>query len=1500
MTKRILYLIAGLISTLAMKAQPDCFFTHYSSEDGLSQNTVMSILQDRTGNMWFSTWDGLNRFDGYTFKTYKARLDNRIALTNNRIDQMYEDKHGFLWLLTYDNHAYRFNPRTEVFEHVPAEGEEGNSVTVASINLLPGGSVWLLTEREGAIHVSTEADTYRLSTEWYAAKSGKFPATLVHQVYEDSAGCEWMLTDNGLWRISPAEEPVASFFVETMEKDGKESQAFYACREYGEQIFFGSEKGRVWCYRKKEGEFRLLQLPSVSRIVSIRELDRNEMLIATDTDGFFVYKHATQEFEHYAASRFPDAPVHSVYVDKHAEVWFEQHIPGSVVHFNPRTRILKTETVAVEPTSTDRSRPAFHIHEDIYGSVWVHPYGGGFSYFDRERNRLTPFYNSLAQRDWRFSNKIHAAFSDKQGNLWICTHSKGLEKVTFRPSQFKLITPIPHRYESLSNEVRALCEDGEHNLWVGLKDGKLRVYDQERRERGYLTETGTIARSGTPMRGNVYFIMQDGKGNLWIATKGDGLVKAEPQGNAHYKLTRYQNDKDDIYSLSDDNVYCVYEDVRGRIWVATFAGGVNYMAHDKEGKEIFVNHRNNLKGYPIDYCHKARFITGDGQGHIWIGTTVGALMVKEDFDAPEDAVFHHFVRVPEDIHSLSNNDVHWIVSTRNKELYLGTFGGGLNKLISLDKEGNARFKSYSVQDGLPSDVLLAVREDAASNLWMSTENGISKFVPSEEKFENYDDKGISFRVRFSEAASACTSWGDILFGASNGIFVFNPDSIRKSSYVPSIVLSGLLVANEDVMPGAGSLLKQRLDDTRELELSHRENIFTIRYAALDYSAPSEIQYAYILEGFEKAWNYVGKQRTATYTNLPKGHYVFKVRSTNADGVWTENTRTLGIKVLPSFWETPFAYFLYVLLVLLVIVTAVYILFTIYRLKHKVAMEHQMTDMKLRFFTDISHELRTPLTLIAGPVEYVLGNTSLPADAREQLLVVERNTSRMLRLINQILDFRKIQNRKMKMQVQRVNVVAFTHKIMESFEAMAEERHIDFLFETEKEELYLWVDADKYEKIVFNLLSNAFKYTPDDKMITVFIREDEESVSVGVQDQGIGIAENKKKSLFVRFENLVDRNLFNQSSTGIGLSLVKELVEMHKAVISVDSKLAAGSCFKVDFLKGKAHYDETVEFLQDDAAAGTEAVEYAADADSPAASQTENPEAGQKSEGQEPDNGGETDNGGEAAKDTMLLVEDNSELRLFLRSIFASEYRIVEAVDGVQGQSKALQFLPDVIISDVMMPEKDGIAMTRDLRADMTTSHIPIILLTAKTAIESKLEGLEYGADDYITKPFSATYLKARVKNLLMQRRKLQELYRADLMSAGATAPATVEQAPTEEQPKAPEMSPNDRKFMDKLLELMEQNMDNGELVVDDLVQELAVSRSVFFKKLKTLTGLAPIEFIKEMRINRAVQLIETGEYSMTQISYMVGINDPRYFSKCFKQKMGMTPTEYKERHRGNS
>lgn len=1469
---RFICLILSLLNIICLHAQQECVLTHYSSEDGLSENTVMDILQDEKGNMWFSTWNGINKFDGYTFHTYKGNLDNQTILGSNRIDCMRLDKQGYIWLQTYDENIFRFNPRTEVFEKVSANGKDGNGIHITSIRILSNGNVWLLSRKGGALRILTDSQSGKMHTEFYSAQSKELPVSTIYNVFETD-GNEWILSDNGLGKFTQGQKVPQTYF------QNANRQAFYVAGDVEDQIFFGSSQGVVWKYHKSTGKFSSIRLAASSHVCGIQYIKGlKQVLIATASDGFFLYQPHNGGIQHFPASLLLKAPVKSVFMDSTGEIWFEQNIVGEVAHFNPYRKTVKQEKVYVEPTYTDRSRPAFHIHEDKSGQLWVHPYGGGFSYFDRKNNCLHPFYNSMTDNNWRFSNKIHSAFSDQQGNLWIGTHSKGLEKATFRTEHFKLRIPVNTPYESLSNEVRAIFDDEKGFLWIGLKDGMLRIYDKENNEIGYLTEEGKISHQGTPLAGNVYHMLKDSKGTLWIATKGAGLIKAEPTGNRlQFKLTRFRYDPNDKYSLSDNNLYCIYEDLKGRIWVVTFSNGINYLAQDSKGKTIFINHRNRLTHYPTSYCNKVRCITGDSKGRLWIGTTHGLLMADVNFKQPEDVVFRHYLCSSENQHTLSNNDIYWIEVTQNDELFMATFGGGLNKLIDIDKEGKARFKSYTEYDGLPSDILMSISEDKHGHLWIGTENGLSKFSPKEEKFENFRYRFRGYNLRFCEASSDCLSNGDMMFGTNNGVLQFTPDSIKKSNYVPQLVFSQLLLANKTVTPGANSVLKCALDYIDQLILSHKENIFTIQYAALDYTAPNDIQYAYMLEGFENSWNYVGKQRMATYTNLPKGEYTFKVKSTNADGVWTDNVRSLQITVLPSFWETPWAYLLYVLALMLVVFIAVYILSTIYRLKHRVVMEHQLTDMKLRFFTDISHELRTPLTLISAPLEYIMGNKELPHEIKEQLSVVEKNTNRMLRLVNQILDFRKIQNKKMKMIVQQMDIVPYTRSIMDNFESLAKEHQMQFVFETSKEHLFLWVDADKFEKIIYNLLSNSFKYTPDGKMIRVKISESEDKISIEVEDQGIGIAENKKKVLFVRFENHVDSKIFKQMSTGIGLSLVKDFADMHHASISVWSKVNEGSCFKIDFLKGKEHYGNEVEFILDDmAAAETQQVPASTSEEKPAAADLPYAE-----------------NDGSLSKDTMLLVEDNIELRGFLRTIFSDEYNVIEAVNGADGLEKALKQIPDIIISDVMMPVKDGFEMMQDLRNEITTSHIPLILLTAKTAIESKLEGLEYGADDYITKPFSATYLKARVKNILMKRRKLQEMFREKLMDASSQTQTAEKEASPQEMP---EMSPSDKKFMNKLMELMEANLDNGNLVVDDLVKEMAVSRSVFFKKLKSLTGFAPVEFIREIRINRAVQLIDTGEYSITQISYMVGINDPRYFSKCFKQKMGMTPTEYKERN----
>lgn len=1465
MIKRILSAVGVCLLAVMLKAQPNCVLTHYSSEHGLSQNSIMSMAQDKNGNLWLSTWDGINRFDGYNFKVYKASMEDQLAMANNRVDVIRVDDHNMVWMQTYDGRVFRLNQTTEQFEQV-LEGDD----RCESLRLLPNGNVWLLLKGEGAVRLKTRPDDLQLVSENYAEsrEHGGIKGRVL-DVFQDTKGREWLLTGNGLLKVEG--EETASYFSRTDKRTKNTSQAFYAACCMNDTLYFASDRGRIWRYSLYDDIFKLWELPLTDKVISVNPLG-DQLLVTTETKGVILYDpHTghTRIFNRKNVPSFPTDAIHSVFVDSRQTAWFEMTEWGKVLRYNAETGHFKTFRMHVEPQGADRSYPAFHICEDtINGNLWVHPQGGGLSWYDREKDELIPFYNDPLSPDWRFSNKLHSMLVDRQGNLWFCTHSKGLEKATFYGRQFSLFPQTDEKSYDLNEQtVRALFEDDQHRIWMGKRDGKIEIYDGMFNYQGYLTTAGTIAKSGTPLDGVAYHIMQDSEGDIWIATKGRGVIHLHPQGE-RYAVTYYEYDEDDIYSLSHNSVYWLHEDNNHRIWVATFGGGLNYMERSVDGGYVFINSRNNLKGFPIDQCYRLRHITSDTEGNIWVGSSDGVLCFKENFKSPESIEFHHYVLDPTDTRSLSSNNVYHILCTKRGDVYMATFGGGLNKVERMDEEGNVAFKVYSKADGLHSDILLSVEEDVDGNLWMSTENGLSKFLVEEQRFENYNERDFGKEVRFEESASLCLCNNSVAFGTANGVLYFSPSGIEKSHYVPSIYLSDLKIANKEVPLGQeGSVLMKTLNETEHLVLSHKQNFITVSYAALDFVYPENIRYAFLLDGFDKEWIYVDRQRSATYTNLQAGTYTFRVRSTNSDGVWVDNERVLKITVRPSFWETPLAIVGYVVAAALVILIVVYILFTIYRLKNEVSIEQQVSDIKLRFFTDISHELRTPLTLIAGPVEYILKNERLPEEFRAQLQVVERNTDRMLRLVNQILDFRKIQKNKMKLRVEKIDVVPFVRRIMESFESLAEDHHIDFVFESETPSLPLWVDADKLEKIVFNLLSNAFKYTPQGKMITLFVHENEDNVAIGVQDQGIGIPENKKASIFLRFENLIDKNLFNQQSTGIGLSLVKELVELHRAAIRVDSKVGEGSCFTVEFLKGKEHYAEDVELIVSDDVEVTDAGGLSA---------------------MEMNEKAEEALLGQSERKTLLLVEDNLELRFFLRSIFASQYDVIEATNGVEGLDKAMKFIPDVIISDIMMPEKDGLILTRELRADMATSHIPIVLLTAKTDWESKLQGVEEGADDYITKPFSATYLKAKVENLMARRSRMQHLYRANLMS---------EEVMTDEgegEDSSSEMSSQDRKFMESLLEAMERNMDNGKLVVDDLVNELSVSRSVFFKKLKMLTGMAPIEFVKEMRVKRAAQLIETGDYTMSQITYMVGFNDPRYFSKCFKQHYGMTPTEYRE------
>lgn len=1468
--RTVLTLVLAWLIALPGYTQLKSAFTHYSVEDGLSEGVVLTMVQDRQGLMWFGTFDGLNRFDGYSFRVYKSGFRSGYALRNNRVDRITEDDFGYLWIMNNDGEVYRMNPRTEEFisfNEVSTAGQKDYS-PVNQIFCLKGGETWLPAENGICTRVISAPDNPGFNTERFVCRSDSSFTPVVKMVYRDSLKNVWILTGRGLFRMAAGESgPSQVRFPDPQEK----SFSFNCLHEAEEEIWFGTEKGRI-IITDKSGNLRgRIDLDVNSDIISIKQLNPRENLILTSGNGFFVYNTLSGERRQYSRRlnrNLPSDIMVSAYIDRYGEVWLETDFAG-VTHFDPVSGSLQHFSMKVDHTNPNVLLPSFAIFEDRNNNLWVYPRGGGFSLYNRQKRELEYFYNEPGSSERRFPNLIHSALSDNQGNLWMCTIQRGIEKISFFPSQFRSLSPKPAGATHSENEVRAIFEDRNRNLWVATRDGYVYLYNPERKQSGYLRENGSFT-SGKPFNALVYSITQDNNGNIWMGSKGRGLFRLTPSGerNLAYSISNFRHDDADPYSLSHDNVYSVYQDGNGRIWVGTFNGGINYIETDGAALR-FINSFNLLRKYPYANHKRVRHITSDNRGRIWVGTTSGLLLFDMNFTDPSKIRFTSCFFDPDNENSIANNDVHYIYCSPEGEVFAATFGGGLNRVINPDSPDQAPlFKSYTVRTGAPDDVILSIVDDREGNLWLSSERGILKFNISSETFEIYSEQSGVEKRYFSEAAGIRSDDRQIMFGYDNGIYIFDPLQVRKTTYVPPLVFTRTMVSGKEVHP-SGSPEQGDGSSGPVIELSNRQKSLNIEYAALDYRNPSGIQYAHLLENIDDDWSIERGQRAASYTNLSPGEYLFRVRSTNADGVWVDNQRTIKVIVHPSFWQTTVARILIVLAVLGLIILTIYIIFTFYKLRHKVEVEQLITNLKLKFFTDISHELRTPLTLISSPVSNILEHNNLDPEVREQLSLVRSNTERMLRLVNQILDFRKVQNRKMRLRIEEFALGPFITGLCDDFRKAAIEKGIVFEVIDHSEGQTIWADRDKVEKIAFNLITNALKFTPKGRRVTVTVTASGENAGFIVADEGAGLSREKMKNLFMRFDSDDRRNGTMQPGTGIGLSLSRELAELHHAELTAKSEEGYGSVFSVTFRLGFSHFDNDTEFVVSD---GNDLSHVPGDEITGITDEEETP--------------------GNDDDPLLLFVEDNEELRSFLRIVLADSYHVIEAGNGKEGFEIARSQLPDLIITDLMMPEMDGLELAGKLKSETTTSHIPVIVLTARTDMDTQVETLRTGADDFIAKPFSSTYLKARIENILRQRKQLQEIFLSNLDSYRSESPTNN----MEIEPALPRIEPYDEKLIRKVMEVMEKNIDNSDLTVDDLAAQTGIGRSVFFKKMKSITGLAPIEFIREVRVKRAAQLIRSNEYTISQVTYMVGCNDPRYFSRIFKNRFGMTPTEYREKH----
>jgi signal transduction histidine kinase/ligand-binding sensor domain-containing protein/DNA-binding response OmpR family regulator len=1368
-------LLYFLFSVLSYAQSGEMQFEHFSLEEGLSATTVLSILQDSRGFLWIGTYDGLNRYDGYSFTTFKHDPSDSSSLSSNNIWTLFEDSSGVLWIGTWSNGLNKFDKEQEKFIRYSAIPDDPKCLSSNEVTSICQG--------------------------------------LNNQL--------WIGTKGGLNRFDIENEQFINFTQDSSDPTSISSNSIFSlCVLNPGTILIGTADG-------------------------LNSFD-------VEKEQFIQYKHDPS-----APTTISNNIVLSIIKDKYSFIWIGT-FGGGLNKFDPKTKRFTHYKNDPENPATISDNEIYSIFEDSRGELWIGTFEKGLNRFDRENERFIHYIHDLDDPFSLSDDFVFSVYEDNSGVMWFGTWDGGLNKYYIAEEKFLHYSHIADDPKSLNCDgVRSFCEDNYGNIWVGTNGGGLNQLD---RERNQFTHYIHNPNDPSSLSNNlVYSICEDNTGNLWIGTGGGGLNKFDIETK---QFIHYKHNPDNPASIIDKHVSLVYEDKMGTMWIGTSKSDLIKFDMEEE-KFIIYSHNPELSSSLSQ--GKIFSIFEDKSGALWIGLFGGGLC---KFNRDEGRC-KHYINSAGDTKSLSNNVVSSIYEDNSGILWVGT-EGGLNKF---DRE-NEEFFCYREADGLPGDMINGILEDDDGNLWLSTNNGITKFNPVDKTFTNYDVIDGLQGKEFNQWSYYKTKSGEMLFGGNNGFNMFHPDSIDniKNPHIPQIIITEFQLLHKPVSVGFNksinrTILNKSITETKEIELLYDENVISFEFAALDFHIPEKNKYAYFMEGFDKDWTYTdADRRFVNYTNLNPGEYTFRVKGSNNDGVWNEEGISLKIIIAHPWWATWWAYIFYGVFVVVLFSTSTRFYLNRQRLRHQLELEHEHAEkleevdrMKSRFFANISHEFRTPLTLILGPCESIIKETS-KEEIKKRAGTIKKNANRLLSLINQLMDLSKLDAGRLKLEASYGNIVTFVKGVAMLFESLAERKDIILKFKSTNDEIDLYFDKEKMEKILTNLFSNAFKFTPVGGKITVVISENEtNSVIIKIKDTGIGISENEIPRLFDRFYQVDSSQTREQQGTGIGLSLTKELIELHNGTISVESREKEWTEVTVTLPLGKKHLlpEEIVE-VGDSPLERKILVE---DEDSIASLEFKKP----FSEDLDKD------------KTIILVVEDNTDVREYIKETLVENYQVEEAANGEQGLRKAENIIPDLIISDIMMPRMDGNELTRKLKNDEKTSHIPIILLTAKTEQESKLEGLARGADDYLMKPFDTQELQIRIKNIIENRRKLQKKFREGEFVS-----------PRGEEKK---LSSIDERFMNKIMEVIEQHITEEEFSIEEFGNEVGMSRSQIHRKLKALSGKSASRYIRSVRLARAKKMIDDQKGNISEIAYSIGFSSPAYFTKCFKDEYGFPPSD---------
>lgn len=1323
-------------------------------ENGLSNNTVTAIHKDKFGLMWFGTLDGINRYDGYSFKVFRNKYNDPTSLPNDIITAINSDN----W-----------------------------------------GNIWVGTQKGVAVY---ENKTLQFAKVNYRVPNGKqLPVTnWINGIQKDSRGNMYIgANDIGLLLCQNGSKEATRIPISGL--------AAKLSDHYSVEAMSSSYDGRMWV---AIGGLGLAYYDIGSR-----------QLILTNKNVLS------------ATCITPDILGNLWIGTKHG-----------MLHYDAKTKIVD---------KFDLGGPVFntaHISSIIFDKskrLWIAIDGQGLLQISDIANG-TPLV-SRPLKGALSSDALFTIIEDDQFRKWIGTLRGGIQVIDERRNQFKTYSHSANDPNSLVNNFTfSFCEDRNGNVWIGTDGGGLSIWDRKQNHfKNYVYSAG---KSNVLSNNRISSIVRDAGDNMWIGAYGAGVIKYNFD-RGDFKKINFQN------PAMDHSIWRLDKDTNGDIWVLCLRGD---WARKDSRLFKFSKQTNSFISAPFDVREDILAITDEDRDNFWMGGFSGIMHANK-------------VRGIDKVINLQTI-VRTLHKSANGILWIGTYGRGL---IAFDTKKN-RFINYTEESGLCNNKVLNIEEDDKGNIWASTCNGISKVTPSTGKISNfYAADGLQSN-QFYFNASAHLRSGELLFGGIKGFNIFNPDSIKQFHDFPPLIVSGIHIANSIVNAESEFLPEAKnVYTVNKITLPYEKAILSIDFAALEYSLPTKIQYAYLLKGKDKEWNNIGSQRSINYSQLNEGNYILKIRSTNASGLWNPNPLEINLTVLPPWYRSLWAYLLYLSLAALLAYIYMYYQKQKARLQYEVELstmkaqqETELNEKKISFFTNIAHELRTPLTLILNPIKDLLNN-----DGQNINLVdvssVHRNTKRLLSLVDQLMLFRSIENDVSELKPEVLNLGELCREVFLCFNNQVKVKSITCSFQNLAEELYIFADKEKIEIVLFNLISNAIKYTEPKSSVCFSLQKENGFAIMSVKNTGSVIPEDVGGKLFDKFFRLQQFSSMKNSGFGIGLFVSHRIAELQGGNLSYTSNADEGTVFVYKIPLNLEEVDKEVT-ITEKSRVNTELLEELF---------SENVDFPVQAIRSVSDNMNHVYEDLIENKPNVLIVDDSAEMRGYLSRLLKFEYNCIECVSADEALNILSKNYIDIIVSDIIMPGISGVEFCSRIKDSEEYSHIPVILLTGTSSPEVKLKGIECGADDYITKPFENELLIARIRSILKGRYTLKRYFLNEVTLQNNTEKVSEEYST----------------FLKKGFEIVEEHLKNGDFNVKVFIREMGMSRSSVYRKVKAISGLSITEFIRYIRLKKAAELMIQTDIRIKEVSYEVGINDPRYFREQFTKLFGIKPSEYIKKYR---